>query len=59
MFLKQMPKKSHPMDVARTAVSVMGLEDKETRNNSPEANLRKAMRIFAKTPASFSGVLQT
>ena len=25
-----MPKKSHPMDVARTAVSVMGLEDKET-----------------------------
>ena len=24
-----MPKKSHPMDVARTAVSVMGLEDKE------------------------------
>ena len=26
-----MPKKSHPMDVARTAVSVMGLEDKETQ----------------------------
>ena len=27
-IIKQMPKKSHPMDVARTAVSVMGLEDK-------------------------------
>ena len=38
--LKQMPKKAHPMDVARTAVSVMGLEDKETKDNSPEANLR-------------------
>ena len=34
-ILKQMPKKSHPMDVARTAVSVMGLEDKETKDNSP------------------------
>jgi len=49
-IIKLMPKKSHPMDVARTAVSVMGLEDKETSNNSPEANMRKAMRIFAKTP---------
>ena len=29
-IIKHMPKKSHPMDVARTAVSVMGLEDKET-----------------------------
>ena len=46
-ILKQMPKKSHPMDVARTAVSVMGLEDKETTDNSREANLRKSMRILS------------
>ena len=52
--LKQMPKISHPMDVARTAVSVMGLEDKETKNNSPKANLRKALRIFAKTPTALA-----
>ncbi len=52
--IKEMPKKSHPMDVARTAVSVMGLEDKETTNNSPDANLRKAMRIFAKTPVALA-----
>ena len=32
-----MPKKAHPMDVARTVVSVMGLEDKEANNNSPES----------------------
>ena len=51
-IIKQMPKKSHPMDVARTAVSVMGLEDKETTDNSPKANLRKAMRIFSKTPTA-------
>ena len=53
-ILKQMPKKSHPMDVARTAVSVMGLEDKDTADNSPKANLKKAMRIFAKTPTALA-----
>ncbi len=52
--IKQMPKKSHPMDVARTAVSVMGLEDKEVTNNSQEANMRKAMRIFSKTPTALA-----
>ena len=52
--IKEMPKKSHPMDVARTAVSVMGLEDKETTDNSPDANLRKTMRIFAKTPVALA-----
>ena len=53
-ILKKIPKKSHPMDVARTAVSVMGLEDKETKDNSPKANLRKAIRIFAKTPTALA-----
>ena len=53
-IVKQMPKKSHPMDVARTAVSVMGLEDKETTDNSPKANLRKSMRIFSKTPVALA-----
>jgi len=53
-ILKKIPKKSHPMDVARTAVSVMGLEDKETRDNSQKANLRKAIRIFAKTPTALA-----
>ena len=52
--LKEMPKKAHPMDVARTAVSVMGLEDKETSNNSTRSNMRKAMRIFAKTPVALA-----
>jgi len=47
-IIKHMPKKSHPMDVARTAVSVMGLEDKETSNNSPEANMRKQQEYLLK-----------
>ncbi|MDC0215981.1 bifunctional 2-methylcitrate synthase/citrate synthase [Candidatus Pelagibacter sp.] len=53
-ILKQIPKKAHPMDVARTAVSVMGLEDKETNKNSPKANLKKAMRILSKTPTALA-----
>ena len=53
-IIKHMPKKSHPMDVARTVVSVMGLEDKETSNNSYESNMRKAIRIFAKTPTALA-----
>ena len=53
-IIKHMPKKSHPMDVARTAVSVMGLEDKDTTNNSPKANMRKPMRIFCKNSNCFS-----
>ena len=53
-IVKHMPKKAHPMDVARTVVSVMGLEDKDTNNNSPASNMRKAIRIFAKTPTAIA-----
>jgi len=52
--IKKFPKKAHPMDVARTAVSIMGLEDKETKDNSPKTNMRKIMRIFAKTPVALA-----
>ena len=52
--IKKFPKKAHPMDVARTAVSIMGLEDNETKDNSPKANMRKVMRIFAKTPVALA-----
>ena len=52
--IKRFPRNAHPMDVARTAVSIMGLEDKETKDNTPKANMRKVMRIFAKTPAALA-----
>jgi len=53
-ILEHIPKKAHPMDVSRTVVSAMGLEDKETSDNSPKANMRKTMRIFAKTPTAIA-----
>ncbi len=52
--IRKMPKKAHPMDVARTAVSLMALEDKETKDNSSKANMRKAIRIFSKTPIALA-----
>ena len=42
-----MPKNAHPMDVVETCVSLMGLEDKDTKDNSPKANMRKALNIFS------------
>ena len=57
--IKKIPKKAHPMDVARTAVSIMGLEDKETKDNSSKANMRKVMRIFAKTPVALAAFYRT
>ncbi len=57
--IKKFPKNAHPMDVARTVVSIMGLEDKETKDNSPKANMRKVMRIFAKTPVALAAFYRT
>lgn len=39
-----------PMDVLRTAVSILGNLDKESQDNSAAANLRKSKRLLAKTP---------
>jgi len=58
-IIKHMPKKSHPMDVARTVVSVMGLEDKENNDNSPVANMKKSIRIFAKTPTAMAAFFRS
>jgi len=57
--IRKMPKKAHPMDVVRTAVSLMALEDKETRDNSTKANMRKAIRIFSKTPIALAAFFRS
>ena len=48
----KMPKTAHPMDVIRTCVSLMALEDKDTKDNSPKASMRKALKIFSQTPTA-------
>ncbi|MGH9672332.1 MAG: citrate synthase [Bryobacteraceae bacterium] len=49
-FLSSVPK-APPMDVLRTAVSMLSLYDPLARDNSHEANMRKAVRLMAKTAA--------
>ncbi len=58
-IIKNLPKNSNPMDVARTAVSIMGLEDKETQDNSQKANMRKAVRILSKTPTAIAAFFRS
>jgi citrate synthase len=47
-FLGKIPKGS-PMDVLRTAVSMLGLYDPKARDNSIEASVEKAARLMAQT----------
>ena len=49
-LVRSLPRKSDSMDVLRTAVSALGLYDPDARDNSREANLRKAVRIQAQVP---------
>lgn len=46
-----LPTDCHPMDVGRTAVSVIGANDAESEVSTPEVELRKAKELFAKFPA--------
>jgi len=47
-FLRSVPD-GNPMDVLRTAVSMLGLYDPEAADMSTEANYRKAVRLMART----------
>jgi len=48
--LAQLPASCHPMDVLRTAVSLLGAADHREDDVSPDANLAKAMGLMAKLP---------
>jgi len=42
--------RAHPMDVLRTAVSALAAFDPETSDNSPQATLRKGVRLTSQVP---------
>src|SRR5205807_5671493 len=46
--LRLMPKSSHPMDMLRTGVSMLGAFDPELNDHSHDANIRKSIRLIAK-----------
>ena len=45
------PTSAHPMDVLRTAVSVIGATDPTAEDASPAANYAKSVRLLAQIPA--------
>ena len=49
--VSSLPTTCHPMDVLRTAVSVMGAEDPREDDNAPAANYEKSLSLMAKLPA--------
>lgn len=48
--LIRMIKDAHPMDALRTAVSALAAYDPDTADNSPEATLRKGIRLTSEVP---------
>jgi citrate synthase len=46
----RLTKDAHPMDVLRTAVSALATFDPDVTDQSPEANIRKCIRLTAKAP---------
>jgi citrate synthase/2-methylcitrate synthase len=49
--IDQLPDTCHPMDVCRTAASVHGARNPKAADSSREANLAKALELFAAMPA--------
>lgn len=49
-FLRNAPKAAGPMDVIRTAVSMLGLYDTNPKDESTEANYGRSISITAKIP---------
>ena len=49
-FLGVAPPAAHPMDILRTSVSLLGMTDPDTSDNSHDANVRKAIRLMAHIP---------
>ncbi len=48
--LIELTKRAHPMEVLRTAVSALGAFDPDVADNSPEAILRKGIRLTSQVP---------
>ncbi|PRB43521.1 2-methylcitrate synthase [Arthrobacter sp. MYb23] len=50
-IIDSLPLAAHPMDVCRTAVSVLGARHELAEDSSPAANMKKAVDLWAAMPA--------
>ena len=49
-FLKMMPEAAHPMEVLEGSIPILAAYDPQVRDESREANTKKAVRLIAKLP---------
>ncbi len=54
-FLRQIPTRAAPMEVLRTAVSLLGIADPEDNDNSHDANVRKCIRLTSQISMIVAG----
>jgi 2-methylcitrate synthase len=50
-IIDALPADAHPMDICRTAASVLGARHELAEHSSPEANMKKAIDLFSAMPA--------
>lgn len=55
-LLADLPMRAKPMHLLRTAVSALALYDPDVSDNSPDANLRKAIRLTARIPTIITSI---
>lgn len=55
-LLFDLPPRANPMHLLRTAVSALALYDPDASDNSPDANLRKAIRLTARIPTIITSI---
>jgi 2-methylcitrate synthase len=48
--IKKAPRSAHPMDLLRTAVSFLGMEDRAPEKSDPASNLSRSIDLLAKIP---------
>ncbi|MGH8023308.1 MAG: citrate/2-methylcitrate synthase, partial [Limisphaerales bacterium] len=48
--IRKFPRSAHPMDVLRTSVSFLGMEDRLPQSTDAAANLDRSMNLLAKIP---------
>lgn len=50
VFLGEVPSGSHPMDILRTGVSLLGMGDPDAADHSHDVNVRKSVRLLTQIP---------
>ncbi|MDR3557333.1 MAG: citrate synthase [Syntrophobacteraceae bacterium] len=50
--MEKFPKGTDPMDVLQASIPMLAMADPEVNDDSREANVRKAVRLIARTPAA-------